>query len=895
MGRNSASSRAEHADGCISSSPNRNTDECTESLRRIDFPLRTQPVLRKHLEKLGLERKARHNVISKIQGFQVTYQLFVIRRLARCSLLFSACCLLLSHHTFAANSDAVEAANAGDGLQTVSISGYDDSARASIVVRREPSDVEVVIDGVVDESAWMELPAHDEFYLTDPDTLEPASLRSHWRFFYTDRGFYVAAVCEQDPERLVERLSARDLGFLNRDYVSFTLDTSGEARYGYWFQLNLGGSRADGTIQPERQFSDSWDGAWYGETARTASGWSAEFFIPWSIVSMPRVEGERQMGIVMQRRVAYLDERYGFPPLPFTKPKFLSAFQKILLRDVKPQQQLSFFPQVTSTYDTMADSTTGQAGVDLFWRPSTNLQVTATANPDFGTVEADSVIINLSAIETFFPEKRLFFLEGQEIFVPTERASPWGSGSAIMLLHTRRIGQRPIFPELPPDADFDYAQFREPSDLLGAGKVTGQVGSLRYGVLGALEDDSTFYGERDGERISIEQAGRDFGVVRTLWEESNGNYRSLGFMSARLEHPALQANAHAFDGHFFTKSGKLKFDTQILMSDAAGEENGYGGFFNLEYAQSQGVSHELSFDWFDDEINLNHLGYLARNDLTAVEYEFQIRKPTARFKESDTEFSIERAVNGLEQVIDSRIWLSQKMTFNNNTQFRIRARLHGGKYDDRNSFGNGTYFEDGTRELEFRYSSDSARRFYYNAWGRFETESLAGKRASGGTFLIFRASHRLTMHTSISYSQRDSWLLNRGGRNFTAYESESWSPRFGMDLFVNAKQHLRMDFEWRAIKAFEDAFYRLPENDTVLVSSQDPTVDKTDDFAFSRMNVQLRYRWELAPMSDLFVVYAKRASHPAPLGYAFADLFSDTLDEPISEGFVVKLRHHLGT
>ena len=819
----------------------------------------------------------------------------MIRQSARTSVLLAAFLLLYNPASFG-NSPASEDPRETDvGLQTVLIQSHDGATQRAIVVPREASDIDIIIDGAIEEDVWQNLPAHEEFYVTDPDTLERASLGSQWRFFYTDRGFYIAAECDQDTDSLVQRLSARDLGFLNRDYVSFTLDTAGEARYGYWFQLNLGGSRSDGTIQPERQFSDSWDGAWYGETTKTKTGWSAEFFIPWSIMSMPQVEGERQMGIVMQRRIAYRDERYGYPPLPFTKPKFLSGFQKLILGDVNPSQQLSFFPQVSSTYNAMADSTTGQAGLDVFWRPSTNLQVTATANPDFGTVEADSVIINLTAIETFFPEKRLFFLEGQEIFSPSGGGGSWNGGTSARLLHTRRIGQRPFRPALPDDTHFDYEQFRRPSDLLGAAKATGQVGNLRYGVLAAVEDDTTFYGMRDGERVSVSQFGRDFGVVRALWEKSNGDYKGLGFMSTRLEHPAIQASAHSFDGSYFSDSGKIRLQSLFFISDIQGTENGYGGSLEFDYAPRQGVTHQLEFESFDDELNLNFMGYLPRNDIDKIEYQYRVRKTLDRIKESDTDFKIERAFNGAGQVVDASLQLEQDFTFNNNTRFRIRTRHYPGNYDDRNSFGNGTFYEDARSRLEFRYSSDSARRFYYSLSSEYRTEPFGGANTQGGTFLIWRASDRMTMHASIFYSNRDNWLLSQGERRFTAFSSESWSPRFGTDLFITAKQHLRMDLEWRAIKAHENTFYQLPLDDTRLIQVDDPAPDSVDDFAISRLNMQIRYRWELAPMSDLFVVYSKNSELPGAIGYRFAEQFSRTFDHPFSEGLVVKLRHHLGS
>ena len=130
-------------------------------------------------------------------------------------------------------------------------------------------------------------PAYDEFVVLDPDTLERGVYATLVRFLYTDRGLYVGIDMEQPKETLVRRLSGRDARRLNRDGVSLTIDTSGEGRYGYWFGINLGNALTDGTVLPERQFSSRWDGPWRGASAETATGWSAEYFIPWGTVAMP--------------------------------------------------------------------------------------------------------------------------------------------------------------------------------------------------------------------------------------------------------------------------------------------------------------------------------------------------------------------------------------------------------------------------------------------------------------------------------------------------------------------------------------------------------------------------------------------------------------------------------
>ena len=155
------------------------------------------------------------------------------------------------------------------------------------------------------------------------------------------------------------------------------------------------------------------------------------------------------------------------------------------MNNVDLKQQWSVFPYASSSYDRIDSDPLTKAGVDFFWRPSTNAQITATLNPDFGAVEADNVVVNLSANETFFPEKRLFFQEGNEVFVATPRASDyvWGGRSKVTVLNTRRIGSRPILPNTPDGVSFSKrTQKTTKADLNGAIKSTGQIDKFRYGM-----------------------------------------------------------------------------------------------------------------------------------------------------------------------------------------------------------------------------------------------------------------------------------------------------------------------------------------------------------------------------------------------------------------------------
>ena len=280
-------------------------------------------------------------------------------------------------------------------------------------------DADIRIDGRVDEPIWSEIPAFDRMKIINPDTFEKSRYSTKIRIFSDNKGLYVSADMEQPKETLVERLTTRDES-VNSDTFYVMIDTSGEGLYGYNFGLSLGGSKQDGKIAPERVMSFEWDAPWIGETAVTDSGWSAEMFLPWSAMSMPGAEDDRRIGLLTGRKVAHLDELWGWPELPFSKPRFISGFSPASLEGVNPRQQWEVYPYVSATSDEISNEADGRGGIDVAWRPSSNLQLTATVNPDFGSVESDDVVVNLTAYETFFPEKRLFFLEGNEVFVTTE-------------------------------------------------------------------------------------------------------------------------------------------------------------------------------------------------------------------------------------------------------------------------------------------------------------------------------------------------------------------------------------------------------------------------------------------------------------------------------------------
>lgn len=749
------------------------------------------------------------------------------------------------------------------------------------------------IDGRLDETAWQQALAISKMKVTEPDLLTEPPYRTDVRLFYTDRGIYVSFDMEQPADTLIRRLSGRDDRSQGRDYVSFTLDTSGEGRYAYWMNLALGDSQADGTALPERQYNSNWDGAWYGATAQTESGWSAEFFVPWSQMTMPKTEGARKLGFYSARLVAHLNQKWGWPAYPRSQPKFMSVLQPLQVQGVDPRQQWSFFPYASSTSDQVAEDVSYKAGFDLFWRPSTNLQLTATANPDFGNVEADDVIVNLTAFETFFPEKRLFFLEGREIFQATPRADTRGHGGTVTLLNTRRIGSSPRVPDdVADDIEFAVTETGQPTELYGAAKATGQVGSFRYGVLTAFEEDTSLYSDQR-ERFTAE--GRDFAVARFLYEDtSNGAYRALGTMSTLAAHPDSDASSHGIDYHYLSETGVWKFDGQFLYSNLDEEGEGAGGFVDIEYTPRMGLTHKFELAHYDDTLDINDLGFLRRNDVTSMRLSSEwIASGFESFRDFNIEPWLRYEENGEGEIVRGGLGSDAKFKLNNLSTLKLGAKYFPKRYEDRNSFDNGTYRIEERSSIELGYSTDPSKKFSYFVNTMWGGDGVDGKYAKGSVGIFWRPVDQLNFELSTSYRNRDGWLLHQEDRNMTAFDAEEWMPKLNMGYFFTAKHQLNVALQWVGIKAEEDKFYLIPASSGDLIEVPKPEAE-SDDFTISQLNFQLRYRWQIAPLSDLFVVYTRNGFEDPPSA-SFSELFDEAWEDPTSEQLVVKLRYRLGT
>ncbi|HEY3356517.1 MAG TPA: DUF5916 domain-containing protein [Polyangia bacterium] len=340
-----------------------------------------------------------------------------------------------------------------------------------------------VVDGRLDDPAWSAAPVHRGFVQRQPAEGAAATEDTEVRFVYDDRALYVGIRCHDRQAPLIQpRLGRRD-SLPQSDWVSVALDPYFDHKSAFVFQINSAGIQADAAIADGSEDDYAWDAVWDGAVHVGRAEWTAELRIPFATLRFPQ-RNDQRWGVHVRRYLNRSQELSESRLIGSGTTAYVGNFEVLTgLGAVRPGLSLALLPygllQGNPSYaaDNLAprDRLRLNGGLDLKYAITGQLTLDATLNPDFGQVEVDPDVINLSAIETFYPEKRPFFTEGAEIF-----------RTPLLLLHTRRIGAPPPAPD-PINAAGSLSAVDELPRIYGAAKVTGRVGpGTSLGVLSAL-------------------------------------------------------------------------------------------------------------------------------------------------------------------------------------------------------------------------------------------------------------------------------------------------------------------------------------------------------------------------------------------------------------------------
>jgi hypothetical protein len=541
------------------------------------------------------------------------------------------------------------------------------------------------IDGLLDDPVWDKVAWEGGFVQFRPVERESPAEKTEFKIVYDDSSLYVAVRCwDSQADKIERRLSRRD--DIGGDSVEVTLDSYFDHLTGFAFAVNAAGVKADSIYSDSSNSNGpdySWDPIWDVETAVDGKGWSAEMRIPFSQIRFGNKD-EQVWGLQISRSLFRKDETSLWQFIPRTAPGWVSFFGELHgLQGLKPPRQIELLPYTvarqqlfrpvpgnpfaTGSSRNLAGGLDGKVGV------TSDLTMTFTINPDFGQVEADPSVVNLTAFETYFSEKRPFFIEGRNI-INFQIMGGDGDFSSDNLFYSRRIGRSPQF--YPDTSAQEFVDQPEATSILGAFKLTGKTKSgLSIGVMEtvtARERARLFsdgmYADQTVEPLTSYFAAR-------LQQDFNRGGTTLGAMlTATLRDPRREAtldflhDAAYTGGLDFSHSWRNKtyyFSLKTVFSSVMGTPEailrtqesplryfqrpdahhlrldpgrtsltGHGGTLSFGKGGGGNIAFSLGCTWRSPGLELNDMGYLRQSDVI-MEWTwmgYRITKPFSLFR-----------------------------------------------------------------------------------------------------------------------------------------------------------------------------------------------------------------------------------------------------------------------
>ncbi|MGB2770673.1 MAG: DUF5916 domain-containing protein [Candidatus Zixiibacteriota bacterium] len=776
----------------------------------------------------------------------------------------------------------------------------EDTVKSITAVRVNPG---AKIDGILDEDFWRQAERSGNFTQFQPDEGQPASETTFVRVGYDDEALYVGMeMYDSEPEGIISRLTRRDR-YVENDLVNLIIDSHHDHQTAYAFVVSVSGSQRDSYYYNDNWSDDNWDGVWESATMRTDWGWTAEMKIPFHCLRFA-CEENPVWGFYCSRRIARKNELDRWIYIPEEASGFVSHFGHLKgLKNLSPPERLEIRPYVVDYLQTEPKGQgnldgrdfTRNLGFDFKYGITSNITLDATVYPDFGQVEQDETVLNLSAFETWYPEKRPFFLEGFKIF-----ETPFD------LFYSRRIGRSPRgYPE-----DVKYMIDRPTAtSILFAGKVSGKTkGGTSIGILEAVT-------EREKAEFRHEDGYRTKEVV-----EPEANYFAARLMQDVLKNSVvgIMATAVNQDGRHPAYTGcsdwKLRFHNgdyewvgQVIGSRTGPDQEGWGGAMSFRKQGGEHIRGEIGAEYLDRGIDLNHMGFLTRDDNKEVWGWLQYRttKQWWIVRKTWNNFN----VNFTDNL--SGVKLTRGGNFNNSIELVNFWNLGGGIWQD---------FDNIYSDRETRGGPPSPIPIGRNWWIWLETDARKWYQINpyfetgdtrDGHFITYSLWVNLHPRSNIEFSVGSGyyrsedvsrWLTNledEDGNRTDDIFGEEYMERF--DVTVRATYTFTRDL---TLQAYAQPFIAAVDyrNFKKLVPPDgyeyvDETVydeeEEEPDFNWKSFNSNLVLRWEYRPGSTLFLVWTQnRDSWEQGVGdFRFRRDWNEVFDPYPGSTFLVKLNY----
>jgi hypothetical protein len=822
--------------------------------------------------------------------------------------------------------------------------------RAAVVVDATavPATSPITIDGRLSEPVWEQAPAINEFVQRDPSEGSAPSQPTDARIAYDDDAVYVAVRAhDTEADRIVGMLTRRDQRSPS-DWIKIVVDSYFDRRSAYEFAVNPVGVKTDRYYFNDGASDDSWDAVWDVQITRDAAGWVAEFRIPFSQLRFNNREGG-SVGFAVIREIGRLAETSTWPLLSRNANGFVSQFAEVRgLKIGSSPKKLELLPYTVGSLglnpyseSPLSERTdpTGSLGVDLKYAVRPGLTLTATVNPDFGQVEADPAVVNLDAFETFFQERRPFFVEGSGTF---QFNVDCNDGSCTGLFYSRRIGRAPQGTVTLDDDEF----YESPAaaTILGAAKLTGRVGRFSVGALTALTTPEAATIAAPGliRRTQVVEPKSGYSVVRARREFANQS--NVGFMltstnrklvpevsflpedaytggvdydirfSPRYNMSGFWAGSHvsgstaaisrlqqnAVHGYQRPDADHVEFDPALEVL------TGHAGSFNIGKIAGDKTRFSANYGYKNPGFDINDLGFQRRADERYVSHWLQIRDNVpGRFTRS---FIMNFNQYAGWNFGGDRLWsggnVNMHWTWKNFYTTSFGFNVNGAPFRDRITRGGPGVRANSSLSSWQNFGTDGRKSLSAFWSSYYENDRLGTVRINMSPSVTWRPTTATSVSTGFRYNINNDdaqWVENEASDAGTRYVFGRLQQRTSAFTF-RVNYTLTRDL---SIQTYAEPFVSAGEyrDYKELVNGRAPEYrDRYRPYAYTgNADFNIRsfrttnvLRWEYRPGSSLFVVWQQNRSGFEEAGnFNFGRDFGGVFSAPAYNVFLVKLSYWL--
>ncbi|UCD93472.1 MAG: carbohydrate binding family 9 domain-containing protein [Candidatus Zixiibacteriota bacterium] len=754
------------------------------------------------------------------------------------------------------------------------------------------------IDGVLFEDDWAHAAVMADFRQTSPDEGEAASESTLVAVLYDDEALYIGIMCfDGEPDRIIRQLTRRDR-VTESDRVAVMIDSRHDHQTAYYFSVNAAGVLRDMLIYDNDCYDDTWDGIWEAEAVLAWWGWSAEFKIPYSTLRFNKAD-EMVWGIDFTRYIPRKNESSRWQFVPQHETEGVSRYGHMAGIDgIEPPGRLETQPYFVSSGTARAKEIGNNSGgnfmsnvgVDFKYGISHSVTLDAAINPDFGQVESDRSVINLTAYELFFEEKRPFFVEGSEIF----------RNPHVRQFYSRRIGRKPT-------GEVDEAEnlLDDPQNttLLAALKLTGKTSSgTAFGVLNTMTQEEkvryTVAGDAEPREAVVEPLA-NYTVARVKQDIFGSSYVG-GMVTAANQRERDDAYTASADWKLYFLNHKFNFGGTVIGTNNGPGTADMAAKLSLAKAGGRIIRGSINAGHYGRQVDWNRLGFLNRNSIreTSAWVQFYSNKNFSIFRYMNLNFNgwYNENLDGYRLVNGGNV--NGQVQFKNNWSVWAGLGLDGSRYDDRETRGNGLWYIRSNDRHWIGFCTNSARKVQFELNYHHDNEK-------DGLFYLYELWANFKPATNFEFSLGTEYNINRDV-DFWVGTGEDGLPVFGKldndNVDINCRGTYtftkRLTLQWFTQFYFStgeyDRFRELIAADNLQDVKDGYEIDfARNDFNFKSANINLILRWEYMPGSALYLVWTQaRESWISDNGdFNIGRDFQDLINMPNTNTFLVKVNY----